>query len=99
MDAIKDCSRGGAIVLDSFGGSGTTMVAAQKSGRLARLIEYDPAYCNVILLGSKQQRARPPFWHGPGRHLRTSRPRAPSPKLHNIQAVLQRSSPEWKHND
>ena len=48
-DAIKDCSRRGAIVLDPFGGSGTTMIAAQKSGRLARLIEYDPAYCDVIL--------------------------------------------------
>ena len=48
-DAIKDCSRRGAIVLDPFGGSGTTMVAAQKSGRLARLIEYDPNYCDVIL--------------------------------------------------
>jgi DNA modification methylase len=48
-DAIKDCSRRGAIVLDPFGGSGTTMVAAQKSGRHARLIEYDPGYCDVIL--------------------------------------------------
>ena len=48
-DAIKDCSRRGAIILDPFGGSGTTMVAAQKSGRLSRLIEYDPAYCDVIL--------------------------------------------------
>jgi DNA modification methylase len=48
-DAIKDCSRRGAIVLDPFGGSGTTIIAAQKSGRLARLIEYDPGYCDVIL--------------------------------------------------
>ena len=39
----------GAIILDPFGGSGTTMIAAQKSGRLGRLIEYDPAYCDVIL--------------------------------------------------
>jgi DNA modification methylase len=48
-DAIKDCSRRGGIILDPFGGSGTTLIAAQKSGRLARLIEYDPAYCDVIL--------------------------------------------------
>ena len=48
-DAIKDCSRRGAVILDPFGGSGTTMIAAQKSGRLGRLIECDPAYCDVIL--------------------------------------------------
>ncbi len=48
-DAIKDCSRRGAIILDPFGGSGTTLIAAQKSGRVGRLIEYDPAYCDVIL--------------------------------------------------
>jgi DNA methylase len=48
-DAIKDCSRRGDIVLDPFGGSGTTLIASQKSGRRARLIEYDPAYCDVIV--------------------------------------------------
>ena len=45
----KDCSRRGAIILDPFGGSGTTLITAQKSGRLARLIEYDPRYCDVII--------------------------------------------------
>jgi DNA modification methylase len=45
-DAIKDCSRRGDLVLDPFGGSGTTLIAAQKTGRA---IEYDPAYCDVII--------------------------------------------------
>jgi DNA modification methylase len=41
-DAIRDCSRRGEIVLDGFGGSGSTLIAAEKTGRSARLIEYDP---------------------------------------------------------
>jgi len=37
------------IVLDSFGGSGTTMIAAEKNGRKSRLMELDPRYCDVII--------------------------------------------------
>jgi DNA modification methylase len=48
-DAIRDCSRRGEIVLDGFGGSGSTLIAAEKTGRLARLIEYDPLYCDTIV--------------------------------------------------
>jgi DNA modification methylase len=48
-DAIRDCSRRGEIVLDPFGGSGTTLIAAEKTGRQARLIEFDRAYCDQIL--------------------------------------------------
>lgn len=47
-DAIRDCSRRGEIVLDGFGGSGTTLIAAETCGRRARLIEFDPIYCDVI---------------------------------------------------
>ncbi|WP_432201934.1 DNA-methyltransferase [Erythrobacter sp. W53] len=48
-DALRDCSKRGEIVLDGFGGSGSTLIAAQKTGRKARLIEYDPIYCDTII--------------------------------------------------
>ncbi|HOV04881.1 MAG TPA: site-specific DNA-methyltransferase, partial [Kaistiaceae bacterium] len=48
-DAIKDCSRRGDIVLDVFAGSGSTLIAAESCGRGASLLEYDPAYCDVII--------------------------------------------------
>ncbi len=47
--AIRNSSRPGDVVLDPFGGSGTTLIAAEKSGRLARLIELDPKYVDVIV--------------------------------------------------
>jgi DNA modification methylase len=49
VDAIKDCSHRKDIVLDPFGGSGTTVIACQKTGRRARVIEIDPLYCDVII--------------------------------------------------
>ena len=42
-------TKGGDIVLDSFGGSGTVAIAAEKNGRVARLMELDPKYCDVIV--------------------------------------------------
>lgn len=48
-DAIRDVSRRGGLVLDLFGGSGSTLIAAQKTGRRARLVELDPLYGDVIL--------------------------------------------------
>lgn len=49
IDAIKDCSKRGEIVLDPFGGSGTTLLAAERAKRKARLIEIDPAYVDVTV--------------------------------------------------
>jgi DNA modification methylase len=47
--AILNSSKSRDIVLDPFGGSGTTLIAAEKSGRQARLIELDPKYVDVIV--------------------------------------------------
>ena len=48
-DALRDCSHRGGIVLDAFGGSGSTLIAAEHTGRRARLIEIDPTYCDVTI--------------------------------------------------
>ena len=42
-------TKGGDQVLDSFGGSGTTLITAEKNGRIARVMELDPKYCDVIV--------------------------------------------------
>ena len=46
---VEDGSATGAIVLDLFGGSGTTMIACEEANRCARLVELDPLYCDVIV--------------------------------------------------
>ena len=48
-DAIRDVSGRGDIVLDLFAGSGSTMIAAHKTGRRAYLCELDPVYCDRII--------------------------------------------------
>jgi DNA modification methylase len=47
-DAIRDVTRRGDIVLDGFGGSGSTLISAERTGRRARLIELDTLYADVI---------------------------------------------------
>jgi len=47
--AIRNSSKSRDVVLDPFGGSGTTMIAAERSGRRARLVELDPKYVDVIV--------------------------------------------------
>ena len=48
-DAIRDCSNRNGIVLDCFGGSGTTLLAAAETGRRGYLMEFDPGYVDVAI--------------------------------------------------
>ena len=47
--AIRNSSKSRDIVLDPFGGSGSTLIACEKTGRQARLIELEPKYCDVVV--------------------------------------------------
>lgn len=49
IDAILDLSDPGDIVIDGFGGSGTLILAAEETGRRARVIEYEPGFCHVAI--------------------------------------------------
>lgn len=57
-DLIRDCSHRNDIVLDPFGGSGTTLLAAERTGRLARLIEIDPLYVDLAIRRWEQASGR-----------------------------------------
>jgi DNA modification methylase len=46
---LGNSSRGGDVVLDPFGGSGSTLIACEKTGRACRMVELDPRYCDVIV--------------------------------------------------
>jgi DNA modification methylase len=48
-DAIKDCSRRNDLVLDPFAGSGTMLIAAERTGRRAAALEIDPHYVDVAI--------------------------------------------------
>ena len=47
--AVENSSKKGDVVIDCFGGSGSTLIACEKTGRIARLMELDPKYCDVIV--------------------------------------------------
>src|SRR5262249_31696594 len=54
-DAIRDCTRRGDLVLDAFAGSGTTIVAAENTGRVAYALEFDPGYVDVAIARWEKQ--------------------------------------------
>jgi len=68
-DAILDCSALKDIVLDPFGGSGSTIIAAQRTNRCARVIELDPKYVDVALRRFRRVTGVDPVHAGSGRTL------------------------------
>lgn len=47
--AISNSSKRNNIIIDLFGGSGTTLIASEQTGRKCRMMELDPKYCDVIV--------------------------------------------------
>jgi DNA modification methylase len=66
--AIRNSSKSRDLVLDPFGGSGTTLIAAERAGRRARLIELDPKYVDVIVQRWQEVTG------GQARHAETDQP-------------------------
>jgi DNA modification methylase len=80
-DAICDCSNRGNLILDPFGGAGTTLIAAERTGRRARVIELDPAFVDISI--ERWQR----LTGGIARHADTDHPfvrTPPSPAVNRI---------------
>ena len=65
--AIRNSSPRGGLVLDPFGGSGTTLIAAEWTGRKAALLELDPRYVDVIVRRWQEETGRETILEGDGR--------------------------------
>ena len=64
-DAMKDCTRRGDIVLDTFCGSGTTILAAERVGRRGFGMEIDPQYVDTTIRRWQDATGRTPSWKDP----------------------------------
>jgi DNA modification methylase len=87
-DIIRDCTSRNDLVLDAFSGSGTTIIAAAKTGRRARVIDLDPHYVDVAV-------ARWEKWSGrKARHAATGRSFAETKMDRAVPAVQPTASPQ-----
>jgi DNA modification methylase len=65
--AIRNSSKGRDIILDPFAGSGSTLIACEKTGRYARLIELEPKYCDVAMTRWQDHTGKVAEFGGDGR--------------------------------
>lgn len=77
VDVIKDCTLRGDLVLDPFAGSGTTVIAAERTGRRAALLEIDPCIATSLYAAGKTTPARPRSACGPAVALPSEKRRQP----------------------
>jgi len=78
-DAIKDCSRRGGLVLDPFCGSGTILIAAERTGRKARALEVDPTYVDVGVRRWQAYTGKSAVHHASGETFETIEERRAAP--------------------
>jgi DNA modification methylase len=88
-DAILDCSRRGHVVLDSFAGSGTTIIAAERTGRRARALELDPRYVETAIRRWEQYTGETAIHTGTGLALEAMRDRRSPPADSDHDTPLQ----------
>ena len=64
VKALENSSNKGDVVLDPFGGSGSTLIACEQTNRRARLIELEPRYVDVICRRWQEHTGRTPLREG-----------------------------------
>jgi len=77
--AIRNSSKTRDIVLDPFGGSGSTLIACEKTGRQARLVELDPKYADVVVRRFQDYAGKAAILDGDGRSFDEIADARPSP--------------------
>jgi hypothetical protein len=96
-DALLDCTEPGEWVVDPFGGSGTTLLAAERIKRRAALIELDPLYCDVILRRWIAETGQPAFREADGANFAglegAASPRRTRPSASPIQPSVAEVEP------
>ncbi len=88
-DAILDWSNRKDVVLDPFAGSGTTILAAERTGRVARSIEFDPQYVDISLFRYWAWTGKPARNLWTGEYYRPQRPKSDSMNQISSSAILE----------